>query len=178
MDAITHDPNCPILHGCGFAWQARFGPREWPRQEEEDEEKEEPKDKHKGLCKSTFLYMQPSTGDDKKTFASCAGCRMFLSKIERCSLHGKDEKVGAGDSCGLFVKGKAPEDEVDHIEASVTKEESGFTEGPVKCMNCEYFEKRDTDCLLLRILGVIDYKVKPNGCCNAFSLKGEMEDKE
>ena len=34
MDAITHDPNCPILHGCGFAWQARFGPREWPRQEE------------------------------------------------------------------------------------------------------------------------------------------------
>ena len=34
VDAITHDPNCPILHGCGFAWQARFGPREWPRQEE------------------------------------------------------------------------------------------------------------------------------------------------
>ena len=34
VGAITHAPNCPILHGSSFAWQARFGPREWPRQEE------------------------------------------------------------------------------------------------------------------------------------------------
>ena len=34
VDANTHDPNCPILHGCVFAWQARFGPTEWHRQEE------------------------------------------------------------------------------------------------------------------------------------------------
>ena len=34
MDAVTHDPNCPILHGCSFAWNAMFGTRGWRRQEE------------------------------------------------------------------------------------------------------------------------------------------------
>ena len=40
VDEITHDPKWPILHGCGFAWEARFGPRMWPRQEEEGDEME------------------------------------------------------------------------------------------------------------------------------------------
>ena len=34
MYAVAQDPNHPILHGCSFAWQARLGPRVWPRQEE------------------------------------------------------------------------------------------------------------------------------------------------
>ena len=35
VDAITHDPNRPIcMVAVLHAWKARFGPREWPRQEE------------------------------------------------------------------------------------------------------------------------------------------------
>ena len=34
VGAIKHDPNFPVLHDCGSALQARFGPRVRPRQEE------------------------------------------------------------------------------------------------------------------------------------------------
>lgn len=144
-------------------------------QEEKEEEKEAPEEEHKGLMRSTFLYMQPTKEDDPKTFASCAGCRMFLAKHEICSIHGKDVKVDADDSCGLFVRGKAEESEMEHVKASVTKEESGFVEGPVQCKNCHYFwpEKDHNDCLLFRMLGMPDYKVEADGCCNAFSLNKE-----
>ena len=146
--------------------------------EEDDEEEEDEEEECSGLKKSDFLYMEPRPGDDKRTFASCGGCRMFLSKLGLCSLHGKDVKIGPGDSCGLFVRGKAPDSEVDHIEASVTKEESGFTEGPVQCQNCHYFwkEKDHNDCLLFKMLNMKDHHVPPNACCNAFSPKKEKEE--
>ena len=40
VGAIKHDPNFPVLHGCGSALQARFGPRVRPRQEEGGDELE------------------------------------------------------------------------------------------------------------------------------------------
>lgn len=131
------------------------------------------KEESKGLNKSVFLYMEPRKRDDKRTFASCGGCRMFLKKEELCSLHGKDLKVDEDDSCGLFVRGIAPAGELDHVEASVTTEESGYTEGPVQCQNCHYYwpEKDGADCLLFRLVGIPDYKVLSNACCNAFSPK-------
>ncbi len=157
-----------------IAGQAKEDSKEEQQDEPKDEEKEDMEEEEsKGLCKSVFLYMEPRKGDDEKTFASCAGCRMFLKKQQLCSLHGPDLKVDEDDSCGLFVRGKAPSDEIDHLEASVTVEESGFMEGPVQCQNCHYYysEKDGADCLLFRMLGIKDYKVPPHACCNAFSPK-------
>lgn len=144
----------------------------------ENEATEEAKKESKGLCKSVFLYMEPAPTDNKETFASCAGCRMFLKKQQLCSLHGPDLKVDRDDSCGLFVRGKAPIDEIDHLETSVKPEESGFTEGPVQCQNCHYYwpEKDGGDCLLFRMLGIENYKVPPHACCNAFSPKHTIKE--
>ena len=159
---------------------AQEGEKEEETEEPEDEgvseEVSEGEEESKGLSKSAFLYMEPGKDDDKKTFASCASCCMFLAKHNICSLHGKDVKVDADDSCGLYSRGgPAPETEMEHVHKATTPEESGLTEGPVQCLSCEYFEESDKDCLLFRLLNLKDYKVEPHGCCNAHSLKGSFK---
>lgn len=123
----------------------------------------------KGLCKSTFLYMEPK--GDGKEFAQCGTCWKFTGKS--CLEFSPDEEVGADDSCGLYNQGKPAKDMMGKESGGTDKKTAGFVDGVVRCENCEYFEKGDKDCLLFRILGMIDYKVKPKACCNAFSAKGK-----
>lgn len=144
----------------------------------ENEEREE-EEESKGLTRSVFLYMEPKKGDDKRNFASCGSCCMFLAKHNICSLHGKDVKVDADDSCGLYSRGgPAPETEMEHVHKATTPEESGLTEGPVQCKNCHYYDKADKDCLLFRLVGIKEYKVNPDACCNAFSPKHKVKEEK
>lgn len=133
--------------------------------------KEEPEEESKGLCRSTFLYMNPK-GDEHK-FAQCGTCWKFTGKS--CLEFGPDDKVGEDDSCGLYCFGEPQPDHVGKEKSGTTPEEAGFVDGEVRCENCEYFEKGDNDCLLFRMLGMKDYKVHKHGCCNAFSEKGEED---
>ena len=124
------------------------------------------------MDRATFLYLQPK----KKThnFAQCATCKMFLQKEHLCSLHGKNVRIDATMSCGLYVPGGPAEDsEIEHVQANVTPKESGLVDRKVRCEHCEYYEAGDNDCLLFRMLNISDYKVDPDGCCNAQEPKDE-----
>lgn len=147
-------------------------PPKFKKVEKKSEPKKEEGDKkeHRGISKSDFLYMEPTKEDNPKTFATCAGCAMFLDKHNICSLHGKDVKILPFYSCGLFVRGKAPESEMEHVSAKVTPEESGLIYEVPQCERCHYYDK-DGDCNLFRLLNIEDYKVEKNACCNAWSKK-------
>ena len=81
-------------------------------------------------------------------------------------------------SCILYSKGgPAPENELDHVSAAFTPEESGLYDGPVTCKNCEYYNPKESECMVFCVLGIED-EVKPDACCNAFSPKDEDEKAE
>lgn len=128
------------------------------------------------MDRSTFLYIGPKSGD--KT-GQCASCKMWLKDHKLCSLHGKNVKIEATMSCGLWVTGgPAKESEMEHVSAAVTPKESGLVNKQVRCINCEYFKKDENECLLFEILGIEDHTVDANGCCNAFHSDEGEEKKE
>ena len=143
------------------------------KKEEKSESPKEKKEESKGLCKSTFLYMEPKK--DIKDFAQCSSCRMFIKDKNLCSLHGDKVKILPTDSCGFYIYGIAPDDEDDHVEASVTPEESGLVHEQVRCENCIYLQDDGDhfDCLLFKLLNIEDHTIKKLGCCNGFKSKKE-----
>lgn len=124
------------------------------------------------LDRSAFIYLDP-TGE-KSTFAQCGSCTFFMPGKERCSLYGKEDRVVADASCGVYVQGK-PHDDQKFLN-KFTPKNSGYVLGQVRCENCGWFE--DGVCHLFRKLNQhmadvwdLDEKVKPQGCCNAWQKK-------
>lgn len=128
------------------------------------------------LDRSNFLYLEPSS---KKDTFQCGSCKMFLAEYNLCSLHGKKVTINANDSCNLWCYGgPADESEIEHVKPTFTPEQSGLVKNQkVTCKNCEYFNPKESECMVFCILGLED-EVKPDACCNAWSPKEENEPKE
>lgn len=114
------------------------------------------------MDRSTFIYLDPKTKHD---FAQCSQCWKFTGKtcIEFSS---KDIVKGTG-SCNLYSVGEPQPDHLGKEHNSITPKEAGYVDRKVRCEHCEFFEKSDNDCLLFRMLNIKEYKVNPDGCCNA-----------
>jgi hypothetical protein len=117
-----------------------------------------------------FLYLESKTPIDQ--FAQCSTCELFLPGRERCGIFGKNDKVVANASCGLYIQGKPHDDQP--IQDIVTPEESGYVLGQVRCENCSWFKNGTCDLFAMLNEKIPDTfelgsTVSPQGCCNAWS---------
>ena len=138
-------------------------------------------DVREAIMRNAFLYLEPQEEKNADQFAQCATCMMFTGDSnETCTIHGPDERIVAGGSCGFYVEGDPMPDEAGHEMTSVTKEGSGYVERPVRCENCATFEIDGTACTLFDNLNEmkhelfrfeLDNTVNPKGCCNAQTPK-------
>ena len=126
----------------------------------------------KKLTRNVFLYQDPI--GDKKIFAQCGSCMMFVSNKQRCAILGTTLKVTKEASCNLYIHGK-PHDQP--IVESVTPEVAGFVVRKVRCENCRAFDGEDT-CGLYQMLNDLtpekfdlNETVDPYGCCTANKKK-------
>lgn len=124
------------------------------------------------LTVNAFIYLPPK--GDKDEFAQCSTCQLFLPGKERCGIFGKNDKVVANASCGLYLHGKPHDDQP--ISGAVTPEQAGYVLGQVRCENCVWF--KDSACDLFKLLNEkmpdafdLTEKVNAKGCCNAFQSK-------
>lgn len=113
------------------------------------------------MDRSTFIYLDPKTPHD---FAQCSTCWKFTGKT--CLEFSSKDVVKPTGSCNLYSTGDPQPDHLGKEHNSITPKEAGYVDRKVRCEHCEYFEKGDNDCLFFRSLN-IDYKVNPDGCCNA-----------
>lgn len=117
---------------------------------------------HGKIKKSAVLYLHKPD-----TQYQCKDCSMWLSKTERCTIHGPSDVIKGYGSCGLFVKGPAmsgkPMNEVTTLESGYAENRPGFS-----CKRCKYFLDEDWDCREVdRFSDGDDYGViHPDGCCN------------
>jgi hypothetical protein len=123
--------------------------------------------------RSAFLYLNPDP--NIKDFAQCGTCFMFMPEKQRCSIFGKNDKVVAEGSCGLYVYGKPYDDQL--IRNAVTPKEAGYVEHKVRCENCSWFNKPNK-CGLFQSLNEkmpdvfrLNETVEPRGCCNGWQAK-------
>jgi hypothetical protein len=144
--------------------------------------------------REAFLFLSPKKRDEKKYFAQCGSCRMFVEKVQglsgsRCVIHGSSVRVSAGASCGFWVDwptedGKPNEEVVeDHaaelakgIPGSVRAGESGLVDEPVQCHRCAYFGPKGPKCRLFEELNKrlpeqfsLATGITKNSCCNAWT---------
>lgn len=153
------------------------------------------KDADSRITRDAFLFLTPHSDEQKKDFAQCGPCRMFVPEQyfngklhgSRCVIHGSKQVVDEGDSCGFMVpwptpNGKAVEHVVkDHaaelakgIPGSVTAKESGLVSRRVQCHRCRFQENSALICGLYKDLNKLapeifdlDEVITPNSCCNA-----------
>jgi hypothetical protein len=125
------------------------------------------------IDRSAFLYLDPDP--NIKDFAQCGSCFMFMPGKQRCSIFGKNDKVIANASCGLYVYGKPYDDQL--IRDAVTPKEAGYVEHKVRCENCSWFNKPNK-CGLFESLNdkmsdvfKLDEKVEARACCNGWQSK-------
>ncbi len=150
--------------------------------------------------RDTFLYLDHGVSPEDN-FAQCGPCRMFVpgeamgGGPDRCIIHGSRVKVGEGYSCGFMCgwpTGKPnPKVIADHaaelkkdIPGSVTPEESGLVDRPVRCENCEYFDDDESKCRFYGMLNKgfpavfrLDDNVDEYSCCNANTAIGKQPGK-
>ncbi len=142
------------------------------------------------------MFLTPKSRDDKKTFAQCGSCRMFVPEVQdlegsRCVIHGSKVDVDKDDSCGFWVDWPTPAAEPnpavveDHahelaqgIRGSVTPAESGLVDEKVQCHRCVFFNSAGPTCGLFEELNEalphffdLDTKITRNSCCNAWTSK-------
>lgn len=139
--------------------------------------------------RDAFLFFMPHSNSPEEEFAQCETCRMWVPETysgtkNLCILHGSKVTVEGTASCGLYAiwpKGKPNpaviKDHADELKqgvpGSVTPEESGLVDRPVRCDNCGFFEA-DNTCGLYETLNRqlpdvfdLDTKVAEDACCNA-----------
>lgn len=121
------------------------------------------------ILRSAFLYLPP-TGN-KKDFAQCGSCGMFIPDAQRCWLFGAHDKVVSNASCGLYIQGQPTNDQ--QPQHKVTPEAAGYNLGQVRCENCKWFS--GSSCTLFEMLNRelpdifdLDPDVNAHGCCNAW----------
>lgn len=106
-------------------------------------------------------------------FAQCATCWKFTGKT--CLEFSSKDIVKPTGSCGLYCVGKPQSHNIGKENAGTTPEIAGYVDRKVRCEHCEFFEEGDNDCLLFRTLNIKNYKVDPDGCCNAQQPKDDEE---
>lgn len=122
-----------------------------------------------------FIYLEPKTDKDRKDFAQCGTCFMFMPGKERCSIFPEDFKVVAEASCSLYVKGQPSDHQAFH--PPVDPKAAGYVKGQVRCENCKWLDP-GKKCGFFAYLNEkmsdtfdIDETVDPKGCCNAWEAK-------
>ena len=125
------------------------------------------------VTRDAFLYLEPKHEKNRASFAQCRRCHMWTSKKHKiCMIHGRDEEVEGGDSCGLYVEGDPMPEMAGKAMKLVTPKESGLVRQPVRCENCVSFAPAASTCKLYVTLNrnphfALKTRVKPQGCCNA-----------
>lgn len=121
------------------------------------------------IKRDAFLYMDPK--GPKEEFAQCSTCANWTG--ETCMILGKDVKVTADMTCGLYVHGEPNSDGKGQEEKLISSEEAGLVKRQVRCENCASFDGKEK-CLLFEALNKsmsdhfkLDTKVNKLGCCNA-----------
>lgn len=122
--------------------------------------------------KSTFLYMDPKVSHD---FAQCATCWKFTGKT--CLEFSSNDIIKPTGSCGLYSVGTPQPDHIGREHGSTTPEIAGYVDRKVRCEHCKFFEEEDKDCLLFIMLNIKEYKVNPDGCCNAQESSDKKDNK-
>ena len=130
------------------------------------------------IKRDAFLYMEPKK--TMKNFAQCGTCMMFTGKT--CTILGKDIKITAAMSCGLYVPGKPMPEEQGHEMKSLTPKEAGLVNTKVRCENCHHGDKKRGICLMFEKLNEeqsemfeLEEMIDPQGCCNAFITKQKKQ---
>lgn len=133
------------------------------------------------VTRDAFVYMDPV--GDADHFAECQTCRSWTGKS--CVLFEKGNSVQPTGSCGLYQHGKGDPNRHGKEMGVVTREEAGYTDGPVRCENCAFFDDDESYCELFERLNEgwpdvfdLDRKVKARGCCNAQVPRGEKIEQE
>lgn len=110
--------------------------------------------------RSAFVYFER----DEKDFSQCSSCG--LQRAGLCLL--LDINVTKEDSCALYIPGPSLKGEP---KRRMSLKEAGFVHAQVRCENCSSFN--DGTCKLFEELNTqgwdCDPRVKPRGCCNAWS---------
>lgn len=124
------------------------------------------------IHRDAFLYMEPAPGDPQAAqFAQCGTCRDWTGL--GCRILGRHVTVLAGDSCGLYVRGRPRLEDAGLEEPLVSEEAAGFVRAQVRCQNCRFASapvgSRGT-CRLFAQLG-LDADVALLGCCNGWVRK-------
>ena len=124
------------------------------------------------IDRSAFIYLPPK--GNKKEFAQCSTCQLFLPTKERCGIFGKSDKVVADASCGLYIQGTPNDDQP--ITGVVTPDQAGYVLGQVRCENCSW--GNNGKCGLFELLNEklsdvfkLNETIDAQGCCNAFQAK-------
>ena len=125
------------------------------------------------ITRDGFGYMEPDGDDDDDEFAQCATCVMRVNGELKCGVMGA-RAVPADGTCVEYIEG----DGIPAPIANLPPDEIGYTVRPVRCENCEF--GGSDDCALYADLNQarpqifdLDTKIKPQGCCNANTPKGE-----
>lgn len=127
------------------------------------------------IDRSAFLYMAPQP--PRSRFAQCGTCLNFIPGKRNCTVLGPRVEVTASMSCGLYVHGKPSDDQV--AMSSTTPNEAGLVNREVRCENCRFFDRADSDCDLYEKLNEtmpdafkLNTAVDPQACCNAQTPRG------
>jgi len=107
--------------------------------------------------------------------SQCATCWKFTGSS--CLEFTSKDHIVAEGSCGLYSTGTPNPENKGQEHGGSTPKEAGYVIRKVRCEHCEYFEDGDNDCLLFRTLNIPNYKVDPDGCCNANEAKDEEKEK-
>jgi len=128
------------------------------------------------LKRDAFLYLDPESYNQDQ-FAQCNTCRDWITGDNRCVIHAKDVEVPGSASCGFYIVG-VPQVAGTPTIGSVTSEESGLVDRPVRCENCKWFADEYGECNFFAKLNVylpevfdLDTAVDAKGCCNANQAK-------
>lgn len=124
------------------------------------------------LSKDQALYVFKP---EAKGRYQCDQCWMWQPTTERCSAHGKNDRILGTASCGYWMWGKPGTGP--SPQGSLTKLESGYTENPngepFGCHRCEEFDGKSK-------CEIVSGYIQAMGCCSAWKPidQPEWEDDE
>ena len=119
--------------------------------------------------RDAFLCVGPKHG---KTTGQCKACFLWIAGRDRCIIHGANDEIKGGASCGLYVQGTPGRG--GEPMGLVTPKGSGLVRRQVRCENCRFAKNGAEVCGLyvtmnneLPELYELDERIHPQGCCNA-----------
>lgn len=150
--------------------------------------------------KSAVLYLHVLPNDRRlrharpgyQTQYQCMDCSMWISDLDRCTIHGQEDIVVASMSCGYWVPGMPTSSgEGSEPHGNVTAEQSGLTDNPVgfSCKRCaRYVAQVKADGTLGESGGcnAVDFNspgddpgmIHPDACCAGWKRDPDVGDLE